>query len=65
MGFDYYQHGYQTGALALRILEGAQPAVTPVETQEKLQLHINVRAAKKMGVTIPADLLSRADKTYE
>ena len=29
MGFDYYKHGYQTGALAQRILEGADPAVTP------------------------------------
>lgn len=65
MGFDYYQHGYQTGALAKRILEGAGTAVTPVETQEKLQLHINKQAAGKMGVKIPATLLERADKTYE
>ena len=64
MGFDYYQHGYQTGALALRIAQGADPAVTPVETQEKLQLHINISAAGKMGVDIPAALLKRADKTY-
>ena len=65
MGFDYYQHGYQTGALAQRILKGADPAVTPVETQEKLQLHINKQAALKMGVEIPAALINRADKTYE
>jgi putative ABC transport system substrate-binding protein len=65
MGFDYYQHGYQTGALAQRILMGADPAVTPVEFQEKLQLHINSQAAKKMGVDIPADLLKKADKVYE
>ena len=65
MGFDYYQHGYQTGALAQRILKGADPAATPVETQEKLQLHINKQAALKMGVKIPAALLSKADKTYE
>jgi putative ABC transport system substrate-binding protein len=65
MGFDYYQHGYQTGALALRILKGADPAGTPVEFQEKLQLHINARAAEKMGVEIPADLLKKADKVYK
>jgi putative ABC transport system substrate-binding protein len=64
MGFDYYQHGYQTGALSQRIFKGADPAVTPVETQEKLQLHINMPAAKKMGVDVPAELLKRADKTY-
>lgn len=65
MGFDYYQHGYQTGALARRILTGADPAVTPVEFQEKLQLHINVPAAGKMGLEIPAALLKKADKVYK
>ncbi len=65
MGFDYYQHGYQTGAMALRILKGGDTAVTPVETQETLQLHINLSAAKKMGVEVPAGLLKKADKTYK
>ncbi len=65
MGFDYYQHGYQTGAMARRILAGGDPAVTPVETQETLQLHINLSAARKMGVEVPAALLNKADKTYE
>ena len=65
MGFDYYQHGYQTGALALRILTGQDPAVTPVEFQEKLQLHINAKAAARMGVSIPPALLKKADKVYE
>jgi putative ABC transport system substrate-binding protein len=65
MGFDYYQHGYQTGALAQRIMKGADPATTPVEFQEKLQLHINTSAAKKMGVSIPAALTNKADKVYQ
>ncbi len=65
MGFDYYQHGFQTGAMAQRILKGGDPAMTPVETQETLQLHINMAAARKMGVEVPAALLKKADKTYE
>jgi putative ABC transport system substrate-binding protein len=65
MGFDYYQHGFQTGALAQRIINGANPATTPVEFQEKLQLHINAPAAKNMGVSIPAALRNKADKVYE
>ena len=65
MGFDYYQHGYQTGALAQRIMNGANPAITPVEFQEKLQLHINASAAEKMGVSIPAALREKADKVYK
>ena len=65
MGFDYYQHGYQTGALAQRIMQGADPATTAVEFQEKLQLHINASAAQKMGVAIPATLRAQADMIYE
>jgi putative ABC transport system substrate-binding protein len=65
MGFDYYQHGHQAGAMAHRILQGADPAVTPVETQESLQLYINKLAARKMGVDIPSAVLERADKIYE
>jgi putative tryptophan/tyrosine transport system substrate-binding protein len=65
MGFDYYQHGYQTGAMAQRILQGVDPAVTPVETQQTLQLHINLAAARKMGVQVPEALLKKADKIYE
>lgn len=65
MGFDYYQHGYQTGSMAQRILQGADPAVTPVETQETLQLHINTAAAKKMGVKVPVVLLQKADRVYK
>lgn len=65
MGFDYYKHGLQTGELAQRILKGAAPATTPVEFQEKLQLHINTKAAAKMGVAIPTELLEKADKVYQ
>ncbi|PCI30446.1 MAG: ABC transporter permease [SAR324 cluster bacterium] len=62
MGFDYYKHGYQTGVMAKKILEGANPATTPVETQKELQLHINQTYAAKMGVTIPKSLLAKANK---
>ena len=64
MGFDYYKHGRQTGAMARRILGGAEPAQTPVETQKQLQLHINLQYAEQMGVTIPASVLKAADKIY-
>lgn len=65
MGFDYYKHGRQTGELARRILQGADPATTAVEFQEKLQLHINSQAAARMGVAVPAELLDAADKVYQ
>jgi putative tryptophan/tyrosine transport system substrate-binding protein len=64
MGFDYYKHGRQTGAMARRILAGASPGQTPVETQEDLQLHINLKFAGKMGIDIPRALIDGADKVY-
>jgi len=65
MGFDYYKHGRQTGAMAQRILGGASPANTPVETQEELKLHINLKYANLMDVKVPDELLKAADKVYE
>lgn len=65
MGFDYYKHGLQTGAMAERILAGASPADVPVEFQKDLELHINVKYSGKMGVIPPQDLLDKATKVYK
>jgi putative ABC transport system substrate-binding protein len=65
MGFDYYKHGYQTGAMALRILNGEKPAGMPVEFQKDLQLYINKVYSEKMGLTPPEALLKKATKVYE
>ena len=64
MGFDYYKHGRQTGAMALKILQGADTAQIPVEFQKELELHINTKYAELMGVTPPQSLLKKADKIY-
>ncbi len=64
MGFDYYRHGYQTGAMAEKILKGASPATLAVEFQEDLQLHINAVSSRKMGAEPPSALLERAAKVY-
>ena len=65
MGFDYYKHGFQTGAMALRILHGAQPATMPIEFQKELQLHINEVYSQKMGLTPPSILLEKATQVYD
>jgi putative ABC transport system substrate-binding protein len=65
MGFDYYQHGRQTGAMAKRILAGALPGQMPVESQQKLELHLNLAAARQMGVDVPAAIVDSADKIYD
>jgi putative ABC transport system substrate-binding protein len=65
MGFDYYKHGYQTGAIAERILKGEKPETIPVQFQEDLQLHINAGYSEQMGVTPPEALLKKATKVYQ
>lgn len=65
MGFDYYKHGYQTGAVAERILNGEKPENIPVSFQKDLQLHINAVFSEKMGLTPPAELLKKATKVYK
>lgn len=64
LGFDYYLHGRQTGAMALRILNGDKPADMPVEFQKNLTFHVNPGSAKKMGVVVSEEILKSADKLY-
>ncbi|MEE4242609.1 MAG: ABC transporter substrate-binding protein [Desulfopila sp.] len=64
MGFDYYLHGRQTGAMARRIIGGTAPGDIAVEFQKKLTFHINPAAGKRMGLVISEDVLASADTVY-
>ncbi len=65
IGIDYYLLGKQTGQMAARILNGENPAEMPVESSKDLKLIINKKSAEALGITIPPEVLSRADEILE
>ncbi|MBY5464482.1 ABC transporter permease [Rhizobium leguminosarum] len=65
LGFNYYDVGKQTGDIVVRVLKGENPGDIAVKTAAGSDLVVNKAAAKKMGVTLPQSVLSRANKVIE
>lgn len=57
LGINYYDLGYQTGLMAVKVLKGeAKPATMPVETATGFDFAINGTVAEEIGIEIPEDL---------
>ncbi|HET8802674.1 MAG TPA: ABC transporter substrate-binding protein [Marinobacter sp.] len=65
LGFDYYDHGRQTGVMVAKVLDGKNPGELPVETMEKLDLFVNPAAGERMGITLSDELISEAEQVID
>jgi putative ABC transport system substrate-binding protein len=56
---------HETGVYTGRILRGAKPANLPVQQVTKVDLYINLRTAKALGINVPNTLIVRANEVIE
>lgn len=65
VGIDYYKLGYQTGKMAIQVLEGSDISTLPVETASDAAICVNLDSAKAIEIDIPQSILDKAETIIE
>ena len=65
LGPDIVAMTAQGAAYVDKIIHGAKPAELPVQQPVRYELHVNLKTAKALGITVPQALISRADEMIE
>lgn len=60
-GIDYYKLGYQTGLMAVDVINGKSTKDMPITTLQELSIVVNTDAAKKLKIAIPQEISSKAE----
>ena len=61
-GVDLIDNSRRASTFVDKILKGTKPADLPVEQPKKFEFIVNLKAAKQIGLTIPPNVLVRADR---
>jgi len=64
-GVSFGEPFRRAGIYAGRILQGAKPSSLPVILETKVELIVNLKTAKSLGMIVPLPLLGRADEVIE
>jgi len=64
-GTDIAETHRLVGIYTGRVLQGEKPADLPVQQATKVELYVNLKTAKALGITVPISLLGRANEVIE
>ena len=64
LGWDFFDMGYKTGQIVLRVKAGEIPAAIPFQSMTSVKLHLNLKAAERQGVKFPPEVIKKASEIF-